>query len=662
VNPYYPKLFSPMTLNGVELKNRLVMAPMSTSYGGIDGSVTPRNIAFYRERALGGFGLIIVEFTCGDPATGKTEEHQLSLESQRNLDGHKRLVDAVHDAGAKVFVQLQHGGRFADRKYVPMPKGPSRVTSRKDPGKIVSDEFSSDEVKKLVEAFGRTARLSVEAGYDGIEVHAAHGYLVSQFISPLGNQRDDEWGGDAERRLAFPLAIARAIRAEIGSRPLVFRISADEFLPGGITIDDSEANARHLVEAGVSAIHASTGRGPDSFEKVMEPMSTPEGWRIPYARRLRDAAGVPVIAVGQIRTPDIAETAITNGDADLVALGRPSLADAEWPNKVAAGRFEDVRPCTSCNWCISGATRPMSCAENPRTGNELEPLLPTDAGAGKRAVVIGAGPGGLATALMLDQAGFETHLYEARDTIGGGLIASGTPPGKEKFFWYRDFLVRRLQRSGVSVHLSHRADAAKIIAVRPDAVFVAAGTKPRAMEIEGIDSPMVLDAYEVLMGKLEHGLTAGQHIVVYGGGETGCEVAEYFAGHGLKVTLITRSPTDKLARTAEMVYRKMLVLRLMKSASIKIVAETAIVRIGDGEIDVRNAGGEVRTLKADRIALAQGRDPQDDMIGEFVTAGIQCHVIGDSHQVGRIGHAVHAAYHAMQAMRAQSQLAEELAC
>jgi 2,4-dienoyl-CoA reductase-like NADH-dependent reductase (Old Yellow Enzyme family)/thioredoxin reductase len=662
MNPYYPKLFSPMTLDGVELKNRLVMAPMSTSYGGVDGSVTPRNIAFYRERALGGFGLIIVEFTCVDPATGKTEEHQLSLESHRNLDGHKRLVDAVHDAGAKVFVQLQHGGRFADRKYVPVPKGPSRVVSRKDPGKVVSDEFTSDEIKALIEAFARSAHLAVDAGYDGIEVHAAHGYLVSQFISPLGNQRGDEWGGDAERRLAFPLSIARAIRAEIGSRPLVFRISADEFLPGGVTIEDSEKNARRLVGAGVSVIHASTGRGPDSFEKVMEPMSTPEGWRIPYARRLRDAAGVPVITVGQIRTPDIAETAIANGDADLVALGRPSLADAEWPNKVAAGRFDDVRPCTSCNWCISGATRPMSCAENPRTGNELEPLLPKDAGAGKRAVVIGAGPGGLTAALMLDQAGFETHLYEARDTIGGGLIASATPPGKEKFFWYRDFLIKRLQRSRVSVHLGHRATAAEVIAACPHAVFVATGTKPHPMPIAGIDSPMVLDTYEVLMGSLKHGLAPGQHLIVYGGGETGCEAAEYFAEQGLKVTLVSRSPADKLARSAEMVYRKLLVGRLMKSSAIEIVLNTEIVRIGNGEIELRPQTGETRVLKADRIAIAQGRDPQDMMIDEFVAAGIQCHVIGDSHQVGRVGHAVHAAYHAMRAMRAQSQMVEELAC
>lgn len=662
MNAHYPHLFSPMMLDGIALKNRLVMAPMSTQYGGSDGSVTPRHIAFYRERALGGFGLIIVEFTCVDVATGRTEEHQLSLDSRRNLDGHRRLVDAVHDGGAKVFVQLQHGGRFSDRKFVPLPKGPSKVMSRSDPTKMVSGEFTSDEIEKLVDAFAYTARLSIEAGYDGIEVHAAHGYLVSQFISALGNQRDDRWGGDAERRLAFAAAIARAVRAEIGSRPLVFRISADEFLPGGITIADSEHNARRLVAAGVSVIHASTGRGPDSFERVMEPMSTPEGWRIPYARRLRDATGVPVITVGQIRTPAIAEAALANGDADLVALGRPSLADAHWPNKVAAGRAEDVRPCTSCNWCISGATRPMTCAENPRTGYELDSLLPADAGAGKRAVVIGAGPGGLAASLMLDEAGFDTALYEARDSIGGGLIASATPPGKEKFFWYRDFLERRLARSKVSVHLGHKTTASEIVAQMPHVVFVAAGTQNRPLLLEGIDSPMVLDSYEVLMGHVEHGLEAGQHVVVYGGGETGCEVAEYFAAKGLKVTLISRSPVAKLARSAEMVYRKMLIGRLMKSTSIEIVAETLITRIGDGEVDLRGKDGEMRTIRAHRVAIAQGREPSADMAAEFIRAGIHCHVIGDSRQVGRVGNAVHDAYHALRAMKAQALAAGDLAC
>ncbi|MFC3172673.1 FAD-dependent oxidoreductase [Novosphingobium bradum] len=659
----YPNLFSPYDLAGVRLKNRLAMAPMSTQYGGKDGSVQPRHIAFYRERALGGFGLIIVEFTCVDTLTGRTEEHQLSLDSRANLDGHKRLVDGVKSAGAACFVQLQHGGRFADKRLVGLPKAASSVYSRKDPTKLVSGEFTTEEVERLVEKFAYTARLCKEAGYDGIEVHAAHGYLVSQFVSPNTNLRDDKWGGDADRRMAFPTAIARAIKAEVGAMPLVFRLSVDEFLPGGVTIEDSIYNSKLLAAAGTDAIHASTGRGPDSFERVMEPMSTPEGWRVPLARRIREEAGVPVITVGQIRTPAVAEAAIADGSADLVALGRPTLADAHWARKVEEGRFDDVRPCTSCNWCIGGNTHPMTCAENPRTGYELDPIVPADTGAGRKAVVIGAGPGGLSAALMLAEAGFDTHLHEARAYLGGGLIASAMPPGKDKFFWYRDYLLRRLDRSAVKVHLGSSLDAAGVIALKPDVVFVAAGTRNRPMDVPGITGPRVLDSFEILMGGQDAGLAAGQGVVVYGGGETGCETAEYFADRGVAVTLVSRSPAASLARAAERIYRKMLLQRLAANPLITLVPDTTITQIAeDGTVTLVGKDGTSRTLAADRVIIAQGRDPADAMIGALMAAGIETQVVGDSHKVGRIGHAVHDAYHALRAMAAVRTRPTELAC
>jgi len=659
----YPHLFNPFDLAGVKLKNRLVMAPMSTGLAGENGTVQPSHLAFYRERALGGFGLIVVEFTCVEAATGRSEKHQLALESRANLDGHKRLVDAVKGAGAKVFVQLQHGGRYADKRFVGLPKGPSAVYSRKDATKLVSGEYTSDDINRLVDRFGTTARLAAEAGYDGIEVHGAHGYLVAQFISPLCNRRDDEWGGDAERRMAFPIAVSKAVRAEIGERPLVFRLSVDEFLPGGITIDDTEVNAKMLVAAGTSAFHASTGQGPASFERVMEPMSAPEGWRIPYAGRLRRAVQVPVIAVGQIREPTMAEDALASGDADLIALGRPTLADAQWANKVRDGRLNDIRPCTSCNWCISGATESVSCAENPRTGNELEAPLDADIGKGKHAVVIGAGPGGIASALMLAELGFKTDLYEARGSLGGGLIASAAPPGKDKFYWYLDYLLRRLERSEVKVRLNAPLDAVALTAINPDLVFVAAGTRQRPMELEGIDGANVLDSYEVLMGQQDHGLTAGQSVIVYGGGETGCETAEYFAKLGISVMLVTRSSQADLARAAEFVYRKMLIERLAKNDQISIVPNTQIVRIDEQGAELMSVETrQIRHVAVDRVVVAQGRDPDYALVADVLAAGIPCYTIGDSRKTGRIGNAVHDAYRAIRSIAAERVVPRELAC
>jgi 2,4-dienoyl-CoA reductase (NADPH2) len=655
MTPAFPHLFSPFELGGLRLKNRVVMAPMSTSLGGEDGAVTPDQIAFYRDRARGGFGLIVVEFTCVDPATGRTEVRQLSLDSRRNLDGHKRLVEMLHAEGAKAFLQLQHGGRFSPARFLPggVTKGPSRVVSRKDPSKVVVEAFSAAEVERLVQAFATTAALAAEADYDGIELHGAHGYLLLQFMSPYGNTRDDAWGGDFERRLAFPLAVVRAIRQAIGGRTLCYRVSADEFVPGGLTIDDMEVIAPHLVAAGVDMLHASTGRGPEAFDKVMEPMSAPEGWRLPYARRLRLASDVPVIGVGQIRWPDTAEAALGAGDADLIALGRPSLTDPDWPNKAQAGQVDAIRPCTTCNWCISEAQlHRICCAENPRTGAELDPPIPADLGRGRHAVVVGAGPAGLSAALMLDAAGFRTELYEARGDIGGGLVASATPPGKDKIFWYRDYLRRRLSESRVKLKVGQRVEADALIAARPDVTILAAGTRPRALPIAGVDGPMVLDAFDVLMGDAPTGVEAGGRVVVYGGGETGCETAEFYAALGARVTLVTRSARAQLARSAEAVYRVGLVRRLNENPAVEIIELTHVVRVGEGRVEIAAADGEPRVIEADRLLLAQGRDPADGLAQALAAAGVACHVVGDNRKGGRIGDAVHASYQALKALAA----------
>lgn len=666
----YPHLFSPFTLRGVTLPNRAVMAPMSTELGGRNGEVTPDMIAFYRERALGGMGLIIVEYTCVDPDTGRAHEYQLTLESRRNLDGHRRLVRAVHEAGSKIFMQLQHSGQYANRAVLPggMPVGPNDIFSKKDPTRKTCRALTSEEVGRLAAAFGETAKLAVEAGYDGVELHGAHGYMLTQFLSPLTNTRNDEWGGDFERRLALPLAATRAVREGLGDLPLVYRISVDEFSAGGLTIEDMEIISPRLVEAGVDAIHCSAGRGVgDAFEKVIEPMSTPEGWRIPYAARIRKAAGVPVIAVGQIRWPETAEVAIASEQADLVALGRPMLADPFWANKAKAGRRDLIRPCTSCNWCISAheGRHQVGCAENPRTGNELDSPLSSEIGAGRRAVVVGAGPGGTAAALLLAQSGFETHLFEERDFTGGGIIASATPPGKDKLFWYSDYLADRLKESSVAVHMGKRAELSDVLALSPDVAIVAAGTRRIDLPIEGADHAIVMDAYDLLMGDREVGVPQGGHVVVYGGGETGCETAEFCAEKGIRVTLVSRSPAAKLARSADFVYRGGLLRRLHANPLVTIVDNSHVRSVNDEGVLVEtngSDGSETQLISADRLLLAQGRQPSNVLVDQLEEAGIAVSIAGDSKQVGRIGDAVHMAYRSVLALKAQFAPVQPAAC
>ncbi len=356
------------------------------------------------------------------------------------------------------------------------------MRSRRDPDKRTARALTSDEIENLIECFGRTAELGVEAGYDAFELHGAHGYLLTTFLSPMTNHRDDDWGGDEERRLRFPSRVIARVKQAIGDRPLIYRFSADEFSPLGLGIDDTARLAPRLVAAGADALHVSIGHGSTSFDKIVEPMSMPEGWRLPYARRIREATSVPVITVGQIRWPETAEAALRDGDADLIALGRPLLADPQWANKARRGEDGAIRPCTSCNYCVaisSGTHGVIGCAENPRTGHELAPMPDAGDRRGARAVVLGGGPGGMAAALMLDQAGYRTELFEARARLGGGLIASAAPPFKDKLGWYQGYLERRIAGSGVAVSLDTWAELATLTEPRPEIVVLANGGQGR---------------------------------------------------------------------------------------------------------------------------------------------------------------------------------------
>ncbi|MES2899007.1 MAG: FAD-dependent oxidoreductase [Pseudomonadota bacterium] len=665
----YPNLFLPLQIGALTLPNRVVMAPMSTNLSAHDGTVTPAQIAFYRARAAGGTGMIIVEFCCVDAATGRSEHRQLILENEASVDGHRQLVKAIKDAGSVACLQLQHGGQGAKRELLAdgVAWAPSDVPSRKDPSVMSARAMTVDEIEHTIEAFGRTAELAVQAGYDALELHGAHGYLLTSFISPMTNQRDDAFGGDEERRLAFSRRVIARVKQALGSRPLIYRFSADEFSPLGLSIEDMVRIAPKLVEAGADALHVSIGTGWTSFDKVVEPMSMPEGWRIPYARRIRDAVSVPVIAVGQIRWPATAERAIASGDADLIALGRTLLADPEWANKARAGVDAEIRPCTSCNYCVtisSGPDGAIGCAENPRTGHELDALPDAGPLRGARAIVVGGGPGGMAAALMLDQAGFAAELYESRATLGGGLIASAAPPLKEKLRWYQDYLEYRLGRSKVAVRMGKRVEIKDLDGKAPAIVVIAVGGRAVGMPIDGIGNPNVFDAYQLLMGDGATLPPPGDlPFVVYGGGETGCESAEFLSERGYQVVLVSRSPQRQLARAAEMIYRSVLRKRLSANPGIRIVDNSTITSIGsDGQIALRDKDGQVSTIASAGVLIAQGRIPEKELVGQLRAAGIPVVAIGDARQGGRIGDAVHHAYAAVNAVCSAAAPLKQLAC
>lgn len=643
----WPLLFSPFRLGALTLPNRLVMAPMSSGLADEGGFVTPELLAFVRERAAGGTGLIVVEFSCVDASFGRGERRQLRIDDDRYIEGHARLVQAINAAGARACLQLHLPGQYVVQGTCDgLPIAPSDEFARD--GRQLARRATADEVATLVQRFAQGAARAVRAGYEAIEIHGAHGYLPMAFLSPRKNRRDDAWGGDAQRRLAFPLAVVRAVRATLGhEQPLIYRVSAAEFVDSGLTLEDMVEIVPRLAQAGCDALHVSSGAIEGALDKIVDPMSSGEGWRLPLGRRLREASGLPVIAVGPIRWPQTAERALAAGDADLIALGRPLLADPQWARKAQAGALADIVPCTNCNWCMQRVREHASigCAENPRTGHEAEPS-PPPAPAAAVAVVVGGGPGGLQAALEFDRLGYATHLFEARAEVGGGLAVSAAPPFKEPLRWYQEHLKHRLQASGVTLHLARRADSADVLALRPDAVIVATGSRTRPFPLERAQGALpVLDATDVLAG--DRVLEGGGPVVVYGGGETGCEIAEYLAKRGLAVILVTRSGAGELARSAESMYRRELRARLSRNARVELITHASVRRVEADGVLLALADGASRRVPAAALVMAQGRAPAVELLGPLRDAGVRCVAIGDAQEIGRIGDAVHAAHRAV---------------
>ncbi len=651
-------LFQPFKIGSLTLRNRIIMAPMETNLAGSRGEVTPEMIAYYAERGAGGVGMVTVEFTCVDRSDGLACAPQLSLDSPHLIAGHGRLAAAIQATGARACLQLHHAGRQTTPDTIEgrSPIAPSTFES--PVFRVGPRAMDSSDIERVIAAFASAAGHARAAGYDAVELHSAHGYLLGQFLSPWTNRRDDAWGGDVKRRLAFPLAVIRAVKKRIGAMPLIYRFSADEMVEGGLGIDDAVLIAPRLAQAGVDALHVSTGVA-ERLDANVEPIHIPEGWRLPLARRIRQAVAIPVIGVGVIRSPSIAIAAIERGDIDLVALGRALIADPQWPAKARAGEASRIRPCTSCNWCIDRLAHHLAigCAENPRAGREQDLPLQHISNP-KNAVVIGGGPGGMAAALLLAQSGFSTTLYEKRQALGGGLIASAMPPGKDKIFRYRDYLLRQIKDSGVTVRLGHAPPTQEIAAHVPALVVIATGATSRPLDIPGGLLPHVAPAYDVVMNDIAIG--AGP-IVVLGGGETGCEVAELAVEHGAQVVLISRSPLKQLARSAEAIYRRHLVQKLRQNPRITIIPSAAILRIENDCVQLRLEDGRHTSVRAAQVFTALGRDTGSLLTDELEALGIATATIGDAERISRIGEAVNGAYTTVRKY-IRHQATESLAC
>lgn len=641
----YPLLFSPLRIGTLTIPNRIALAPMASHMADHVGTATDASIAWYVARARGGAGLIISESNYVR-IDGRGGVDRMGLHVDERIAGHRRLVKGVHDAGVPIIAQLHHAGLMAPARAIGQYPVSASTTSSFVRGDIpwvgwMSRKLATHEVKELVVEFGNAACRAVEAGFDGIQVHGAHGYLIQQFLSPLTNQRDDQYGGSPENRARFLVEIVREVRRRIPpGYPLMVRISGSECSPGGYEADAMAAIVPWLEAEGTDMIDISAGRF-ESYEWVIQPQTTPEGALLPFAEVVKRVSKVPVGIAGRLKTPEYIEQLLREGKADLINIGRQLIADADWARKVLSGEEERIVPCIACNRCIDeiALDRPIICAVNPRAGRETTPLPPPPK-ASRRVMVIGGGVAGLQAAVSAAGRGHKVTLHEATQVLGGQALLAGLKvPHYYEIHKMALHLAAEAKRLGVDIRMGSRADAATVEREKPDALIVATGAvAERPASLPGAELPNVVEVLGVLAGSVP----VGKRVVVVGGGLNGACVGEALAVAGHEVTMVKESVP--ISAKAGILVRKEHTFALNESG-VRILAKTKVLRIVPEGVMVEQFGEE-RLLPADTVVLARGMEPVPGPVAAAENLGIQVFTVGDAVEPREVLEAVHEGYRA----------------
>lgn len=634
----FEMMLSPLKIGGMTLSNRLIMPPMGSNLAADDGSVNDRYYSYMVERAKGGFGMVMMEVSSVDEM-GYCILREPALWDDKFLPGLTRLAEGVHKYGAKICTQLHHAGREAITGQQTV--APSAIKSMTAASSIVPTsmprELTNAEVWDLIEKFGDAALRVKKAGIDAVEVHGAHQYLVAQFISPYANKRTDEFGGCFENRMRFAVEIVKNIRKKVGDDyPVLFRLSGDERVLGGRTIHHSQLVARHMEKAGVDAIHVSVGTAGSAIAMVA-PSCYPEGHLLDDAMAIKQAVSVPVLAVGRLHEPHFIEMILQMGWADGISVGRQSIADPYFPEKIENGRLDEICRCLSCQQgCIGRLNDPaylaINCLMNPFVSREhLWEMKAAEKK--KKVVVVGGGPAGLEAAWMSAARGHDVVLFEKSDRVGGQAILAAIPPTKQPFVTAIQYWETMCAKYGVDIRLKTEGTVGAITEEKPDTVIVATGGEPACPGFKGMDNDIVLSSWDVMAGKSAVGYKA----LVIGGGLVGCETADYLANQGHSVTIVEMMPT--LAGDMALWENVELLGRITSQCDIRTGAKVQEI-LKDGVTLELEGGGEIELAGFDSVIMACGSKPYNPLEGKLDAFG-EVYVIGDATDARKVIDAVY---------------------
>lgn len=617
-------LMQPIQINGVRLKNRIMMAAMDTNFSHKDGTLSRKHFAYLAERARGGVGLITLEATSVSYPLGKLSERQLDMRDAVVTPDLTDLTQTVHSYGAKIIAQLHHAGFCADPAYNQgtQPVAPSAYAGAR--------EMTVDEIHAVVADFIHAADVAAAAGFDGVEIHAAHMYLINQFLCPACNQRTDAYGGSPEGRFRILDEILTGIKA---NHPRQFilsvRLGAIDYVPGGTTMEEGVVYAKMCEASGADLINVSCGFYSAGEQSVASQWEPEGGDRVVASEAIKRAVQIPVAVVGKLRTPSYCAQLIEEGKTDLITIGRQLICDPAFPNKILFGREEEIRPCLNCSegclgqiFFLHGSCR---CSIDPYVGYEdlyRESAVPA-AGIRKKVMVVGGGIAGMQAAIILKKRGMDVALYEKGTRLGGQMRLACVPPHKEDVARAQEWFIGEVGRLGVPVHLGVEVDPALVAREAPDVVVLSTGSVPAVPPIQG--AAHAVESWDVLGGSVN--VSADARVAVIGGGVVGSELAHLLSERGCAVTILEMLP--ELCKGHESTHKRKLEDYLREHARVEL--EARVTEIRPDAVCFLDSSGTAQELPVDHTILSVGQRPAGDALyRSIVEMGIPCHPIGDA--------------------------------